>query len=196
MDNLKKFEMDESSVSITGSAHSLQAHSALMPEASADTTYQRQPAGGKKPYSFKVDNSRVAHVDDQGLVTALSAGQVTVTATDANGEQKSYLVSIPKGNRYFFFGSGQLSSLQADANRERVRLADINELRILHQRFGYAWPLNNGQFWSTTGSADNPEPPPPRPIETGINVYTKNMKNGAEQTNDTGHVFEALGRNL
>ncbi|WP_339538627.1 Ig-like domain-containing protein [Pseudomonas sp. RA_15y_Pfl2_54] len=196
MDGLKKFEMDESDASITGSAHSLQAHSGLMPQASPDTIFQRKPTGGKEPYTYKVSDPRIAHVDDQGLVTALSSGQVRVTASDATGQEKSYVLSIPNGYRYFSFGAGRLSNLQSDANRERVRLADIYELRILYQRFGYAWPLNDGQFWSTTGSADTPEPAPPYPIETGNNVYTKNMKTGVEQTNDTGHVFDSLGRNL
>ncbi|WP_192561924.1 Ig-like domain-containing protein [Pseudomonas gozinkensis] len=196
MDTDKKFEMDESDVSISGIAHSLQGHSGLMPVASTDTCYQRQPRGGKKPYYFTVDNPRVAYVDDQGIVIALTAGQVLVTATDASGQSKSYRLFIPNGHAFFTFGPGRLDALIQDANRERVRLATLDDLRVLHQRFGPVWPLVGGQLWSTTGSAEKPEPPPPPPLETGINYYTKDMANGVEQTNDSGHVFTALGRNL
>ncbi|MFP0195104.1 Ig-like domain-containing protein [Pseudomonas sp. PHC1] len=196
MDTDKKFEMDESDVSISGIAHSLQAHSGLMPAASPDTLYQRQPRGGKEPYTYTVSNSRIACVDDQGTVTALTAGEVLVTVTEAGGQSKSYRLIIPNGYRFFTFGPGRLSALIQDANRERVRLATLEDLTVLHQRFGHVWPLGGGQFWSTTGSAETPEPPPPPPLGTGINYYTKDMANGDEQTNDSGHVFVALGRNL
>ncbi|WP_162803503.1 Ig-like domain-containing protein [Pseudomonas kribbensis] len=198
MDTDKKFEMDESDVSIQGTVHWLQAHSGLMPEASPDTCFKRQPTGGKKPYTYDVSNPRRAKVDDEGLVIALSAGRepITVTATEAGGQSKSYRLFIPNGYPFFTFGPGRLGSLIQDANRERVGLATLDDLRVLHQRFGHVWPLGGGQFWSTTGSAEKPEPPPPPPLETGINYYTKNMANGGEQTNDSGHVFTALGRNL
>lgn len=198
MDTDKEFEMEESDVSMSGTVHWLQGHSGLMPEASADTCYRRQPKGGKKPYTYELSNTRRAKVDDNGLVVALSAGRdpITVTVTEAGGQSKSYRLFIPNGHAFFAFGPGRLGSLIQDANREQVRLATLEDLRVLHQRFGRVWPLGPGQFWSTTGSAETPEPPPPPPLETGVNYYTKDMASGGEQTNDSGHVLNALVRNL
>ena len=42
-------------------------------------------SGGFAPYTWSVDNSAVASIDSNGLLTAIAAGTVTVTATDANG---------------------------------------------------------------------------------------------------------------
>ncbi|MHC8396031.1 Ig-like domain-containing protein [Pseudomonas sp. LB3P93] len=196
MEDRKPLVMDESQAFISGMVHSLQLFPDLEPDSAPDTTFQRQPTGGKKPYFYKVDNARIAHVNQEGVVRALRSGKVTVEVTDATGQSKRYIVNIPYGKAFFHFGTARLRSLMEDANRERVQLSDINDLRVLYQRFGNRWPLEGGQFWSTTGSSEKPEPPPPDPIGTGLNYYTKDMKSGIEQTNDGGHVFTALGRNL
>lgn len=194
MEKHQPLEMDESPALISGTVHSLQLHSLLVPDSTPDTTFQRQPNGGKKPYSYTVDDTSIALVNEEGVVKALRSGKVTVQVTDAAGQSKSYLVHIPNGEKFFFFGSGPLSSLSYQAHQEGVLLANLEDLRILHQRFGRQWPLNGGRFWSTTGSSEEAEPLPPYPIETGDYYYTKDMNSGLEQTHDSGNAFNAMGR--
>ncbi|MHC8345269.1 Ig-like domain-containing protein [Pseudomonas sp. RT6P73] len=196
MKKRKPLAMDETEVLIPGTAHSLQMYPDLEPDSTVDTTFKRQPTGGKKPYFYEVDNPRIADVNQEGVVRALRSGKVTVKVTDAAGQSKSYIVNIPNGKAFFHFGTARLRSLIEDANRERVQLSNLDDLNVLYQRFGNRWPLNGGQFWSTTGSSEKPEPPPPDPMGTGHNYYTKDMKTGVEQTNDGGHVFIAIARNL
>lgn len=196
METHKPLEMDESEALVSGTVYSLKSFPNLEPVSAPDTTFQRQPAGGKKPYFYEVNDPQIAHVNQERVVSALRSGQVTVTVTDAAGQSKSYIVKIPKGKDFFVFGTARLRSLLDDANRELVQLSNLDDLRVLYQRFGNRWPLGDGQLWSTTGSSEEPEPPPPHPIETGHNYYTKDMKSGIEQTNDSGHVFTAIGRKL
>jgi uncharacterized protein YjdB len=42
-------------------------------------------SGGFAPYSWTVDDTAVASIDTNGVLTAIAAGTVTITATDANG---------------------------------------------------------------------------------------------------------------
>ena len=51
----------------------------------AGTTLQFNATGGTAPYTWSVNDATVATIDATGLLTALAPGQVTVTATDANG---------------------------------------------------------------------------------------------------------------
>ncbi len=51
----------------------------------AGTTLQFNATGGTAPYTWSVSDTTVATIDATGLLTALAPGQVTVTATDANG---------------------------------------------------------------------------------------------------------------
>ena len=52
-------------------------------------TLQFTAAGGTAPYSWSVDNPAVANINANGVLTALSAGTVQVTATDANNDSGS-----------------------------------------------------------------------------------------------------------
>ncbi|WP_455210569.1 S8 family serine peptidase, partial [Kaarinaea lacus] len=61
-------------------------------------TLQFTAAGGTGPYSWSVDNTVVASINANGVLTALNAGTVQVTATDANGDNGSsgnITVTIP-----------------------------------------------------------------------------------------------------
>jgi subtilisin family serine protease len=69
-------------------------------------TLQFTAAGGTAPYSWSVDNPAVANINANGVLTALNAGTVQVTATDANGDSGSSgnititipVISVSPGN--------------------------------------------------------------------------------------------------
>lgn len=48
-------------------------------------TLQFGASGGIAPYSWSVDNTAIATIDANGLLSGIADGSVTVTATDANG---------------------------------------------------------------------------------------------------------------
>ena len=61
----------------------------------AGTSLQFVASGGAAPYSWSVSNTALASIDPvSGLVSALSAGQLSVTATDANGVSGSAQLTI------------------------------------------------------------------------------------------------------
>ncbi len=60
----------------------------------AGTTQQYSATGGTAPYTWSVSDTTLASIDSTGLLTALAAGQVTVTASDANGVSGSADLTI------------------------------------------------------------------------------------------------------
>ena len=59
-----------------------------------ELTASSQPAGTAGTYTWKSSNTKVAAVDENGVVTALRAGTVKITCTAADGTNKSASVKV------------------------------------------------------------------------------------------------------
>ena len=58
--------------------------------------------------TWKSSNETIAVVDENGVVTGISAGEVYITATDAKGNSNSILITVT-AERRFFYGYDELS---------------------------------------------------------------------------------------
>jgi len=57
-------------------------------------TFQLTAEGGATPYSWSSSNSAVASVNNNGLVSAIAAGSVTITVQDSSGQSQQASISV------------------------------------------------------------------------------------------------------
>ena len=96
----------------------------------AGATQQYIASGGAVPYNWSVSDTNVASINSAtGLLTALSAGQVTVTATDANG----------------IAGDSQLSitPLVVSPDTATLLVADIQQFSAQGGTAPYSWSVSD-----------------------------------------------------
>ena len=62
-------------------------------------------SNGTGPYTWSVSNTDFASIDQQGNLTAITGGQVSVTATDANGATKTSGIFTIADNQVSIFSS-------------------------------------------------------------------------------------------
>ena len=97
-------------------------------------TLQFSATGGTGPYNWFVNNPVTASIDANGVLTALNAGIVQVTATDANGDSGSSgdvtitipVISVSPGNRSI--AQGQTLQLTASGGSAPYNWSVANSL--------------------------------------------------------------------
>ncbi|KPB82907.1 Uncharacterized protein AC504_4511 [Pseudomonas syringae pv. maculicola] len=145
--------LDTSPVTLAGKVYLLPGLPELLPNFPADTTLQRQASGGQAPYQYTSSNLLVAKVDSNGLASVRGNGTATITATDASGASKSYLITVVGVIHCIGLGSGSFSQISKNAGNNGSRIPTIHELVEIYNLYGNRWPMGNGNYWSSTVSS-------------------------------------------
>jgi len=107
------------------------------PDVPAYARLTRAATWGRPPYRYGSSNDYVASVDAQsGEVTAMGNGQCTITATDSQGEVRSYALTV-KGIRQLYYLSSSadwqgMVLVCSVADLDPVTLVDIKQLWTLY----------------------------------------------------------------
>ncbi|RMN07603.1 hypothetical protein ALQ67_00077 [Pseudomonas savastanoi pv. glycinea] len=80
-------------------------------------------------------------------------GTATITATDASGASKSYLITVVGVIHCIGLGSGSFSQISKNAGNNGARIPTIHELVEIYNLYGNRWPMGNGNYWSSTVSS-------------------------------------------
>lgn len=70
-----------------------------------------------KKITWSSSDETIATVDNKGLVTGISNGEVTITATTKNGVKSSYVVIVSpfyEDNKVYIYKSGQINTLEIE----------------------------------------------------------------------------------
>lgn len=70
-----------------------------------------------KKITWSSSDENIATVDNKGLVTGISNGEVTITATTKNGVKSSYVVIVSpfyEDNKVYIYKSGQINTLEIE----------------------------------------------------------------------------------
>ncbi len=104
----------------------------VTPEATtlaAGTTVQFNATGGTAPYVWSVSDSALASIDATGLLNALAPGELTVTASDANGVSGSASVTI--------------STVQVSPDTASLQIGNTLPFSASGGTAPYAWTVSN-----------------------------------------------------
>ncbi|RMR13536.1 hypothetical protein ALP90_01881 [Pseudomonas amygdali pv. ulmi] len=145
--------LDTSPVTLAGKVYLLPGSPDLLPNFPADTTLQRQASGGQAPYQYTSSNPLVAKVDSNGLASVRGNGTATITAPDASGASKSYLITVVGVIHCIGLGSGSFSQISKNAGNNGARIPTIHELVEIYNLYGNRWRMGNGNYWSSTVSS-------------------------------------------
>jgi len=169
---ISSLELDASPVTLSGKIYLIPSSPNLLPTFPAGTTTQRQASGGQAPYTYSSSDEKVAVVDRNGLVQVRGKGNARITATDLQGQTKSYQVTVTGVIHCLGLGSGSFGQASTSAQGQGARLPSLEELREIYGAFGNRWPMGNGNYWSSTVAAAN---------LAGMKWYfIKNLVTGAE----------------
>lgn len=102
---------------------------------------QLRALGGMAPYTWVSDNSTILDVDQNGLVSALSAGSATISVTDQDGFSGSLVFSV--GN-----------SLSVNQSNATLTIGNSITLVASGGAGGYSWTSNNSSIASVTVSGE------------------------------------------
>ncbi len=166
--------LDTSPATLNGKVYLLPGYPGLLPSFPVDTTVQRTPSGGQKPYTYASSNENVAHVSEDGLTTARGNGAASISVTDARGQRLAYDVSVTGVIQCLGLGlgGGNFTTVSNAAAGQGARLPSIYELREIHGSYGNRWPIGTNNYWSSTVA---------RPLTPfGKTYYVKNLVGGAE----------------
>lgn len=145
--------LDTSPVTLAGKVYLLPGSPDLLPNFPSDTTLLRQASGGQAPYQYASSDPLVAKVDSNGLTSVRGNGTATITATDASGASKSYLITVTGVIHCIGLGSGSFSQISKNAGNNSARIPTIHELVEIYNLYGNRWPMGNGNYWSSTVSS-------------------------------------------
>lgn len=155
VENSPGLVFDTSPVLLDGRVYLLPHHTAILPTFPANTTVQRVASGGRPPYRYSSSDEKIAFVDDSGLASVRGNGLAAITVTDADGETKSYPLTVTGVIHCVGLGGGKHAQMSAAAANQGGRLPSKAELDHLHATYGNRWPMGNAWYWSTTVVAQN-----------------------------------------
>ncbi len=141
---------DTSPVVLGGKVYLLPGNPDLLPTFPQGTTVKRMAEGGRPPYVYSSSDTKVVHVDTDGLVSVRGNGGASITATDAAGETKAYSVSVTGVIHCIGVGAGNLTQLSNAASNINAQIPSIQALIEIYNAYKGRWPMGNGLYWSST----------------------------------------------
>lgn len=106
-----------------------------------DATYTRSATGGYPPYTYSVEDSSIAHITQDGKVTAMGNGTTSVKVTDNRGNIASHMVVVSNVNVLINYGKGkktynEIVNLCAELNCNFPKLSTLKSLWSLYHKQG------------------------------------------------------------
>ncbi|MET0845872.1 MAG: hypothetical protein ABWY46_06730 [Pseudomonas sp.] len=141
-------EFDESPVTLDGKTYFFPAEGGV-PNFNLHNSIHRQASEGVGGYTYYSDEKNIAHVTEDGFVTARGNGSTRIRVEDDAKQEKSFIVTISGVVECVYLGNSPFQKIQALAAAKGARLMTLNELKELYADYLNVWPLPKDHYWST-----------------------------------------------
>jgi hypothetical protein len=141
-------EFDESPVTLDGKTYFFPAEGGV-PNFNLHNSIHRQASEGVGGYTYYSDEKNIAHVTEDGFVTARGNGSTRIRVEDDAKQEKSFIVTISGVVECVYLGNLPFLKIQALAAAKGARLMTLNELKELYADYLNVWPLPKDYYWST-----------------------------------------------